>query len=64
MEASGAGKEEGEKRTSNEHRSTGVSREKAGVSVLGLCGQKLRAGSLSLIIPFWDPSVFLFLSKV
>lgn len=41
MGASGAGKEEGEKRTSNEHRSTGVSREKAGVSVLGLCGQKL-----------------------
>lgn len=57
MGGSGAGKEEREKRTSNEHRITGVSRKKVGVSVLGLCGQKLGASSLSLILPFPDSSI-------
>lgn len=52
MGGSGAGKEEVEKRTSNEHRNTGVSRKDTGVTVLGLCGQKLGAGSLCLILPF------------
>lgn len=42
---------------------TGVSRGKAGVSVLGSCGQKLGAGSLSLILLFPDSSFIFFLVK-
>lgn len=60
MGGSGGGKEEGEKRTSNEHRSTGVSRKKASVSVLGLCGQKRANDPLSLILLFPDSSFFFF----
>lgn len=64
MGGSGTGKEEGEKRTSNEYRSTGMSRKKVGVSVLGLCGQKLGAGSLSLILPLPDSSFLFCLCKI
>lgn len=63
MGGSGAGKEEEEKRTSNEHRSIGLSRRKTGVSVLGLCGQKPGANSLSLILPFPDSSFFLLVKS-